>query len=747
MACHHTRSLLASTAVALTLAAGPLAAAPQVPAPFSLDADAQAVTPSLTGTRLAHLPADRDELVLRGERARRSFSIDLARGEADQTTVFQIAFKNTVVLLPDRSSLEVTVNGHSLAVLQPRSSDTVSAVPVTIPRGVLNAGANQVEIVATMAHRVDCSVAATYELWTAIDPERTGFVLPAPSFGPIRGLRDVASEALAADGTTRISFLFPSTPDEAAITRASRFIGALVTRAGLTRPSVDVGSTLGEGPGMDVILGVGPEHAPALDGFREIGREDGVTIARSLSTGRLALILTADDADALDAKLSAFAGDGRDGHLDRVDGLAPDSRRTFADFGLRTDPFPGRHYTASLDVALPWNFLATDHDNARLLLDGVYAGNLDADSGLAVRVNGLVGSTLSLASDHGGTLQHRPVDLPMRLFHPGHNDVTIDGVLSAPIDRQCDASSIPATPRLVLSDTSELEIPRYTPLATSSQLPGALARFAASREQVPVYLSGDDEDSVGGALNLLANMAAQGYAAARPVVHIGAVAETAPPGILVAPWSALPPVLSGALRDEVVASAAPFSPSPDGSTGQSREERTAPAPIDALRRLPERLTAFLNREGFAYGVRSGSRPLPATSGSLLLASLDIGPRPWAALDLDLPRFAGADDQWLIATGADSARIRTGLERMSSGGRWRELEGQAVSLDTAGGPLSSMQPKRVSYMLPDKLGWADVRPILGGILSGNITLSLSVLVLLMSILGLSTHVMLRRPEDR
>ena len=747
MAHPHTRSLLVSTAIALALAAGPLAAAPRSPEPFSLDADLPAATPALAGTRLAHLPADRDQLVLRGERVRRSFSIDLRRGEAEQTTAFQLAFKNTVVLLPERSSLEVTVNGHSLAVLQPRSPDAVSVVPVTIPRGVLSAGANHVEIVATMVHRVDCSVAATYELWMAIDPEQTGFVLPAPSFGPVRGLRDMASEALSADGTTRISVRFPSTPDEAAITRAARFVDALVSRAGLKRPSVEVGRTLGEGAGMDVVLAAGPERERALDGFREIGREDGVTIARGVSTGRLAIILAADDGAALDAKLSAFTGDGVDGHRDRVDGLAPGSRRSFADFGLRTESFPGRHYAASLDVVLPWNFFPADHDNARLLLDGVYAGNLDPDSGLVVRVNGVVGATLNLASDHGGTLQHRAMDLPMRLLHPGHNDVAIDGTLSAPIDRQCDASSVPATPRLILSDTSELEVPRYTVLATSSQLPGSLAHLAVSRESVPVYLSGGDEGTVGAALGLLANIAAQGYAIPRPVVHVGAVADTTPPGILVAPWSALPAGLSAGLRAEVVAGAAPFSPAADGAAAQAPEDAAVSGVSDGLRRFPGQVNAFLNREGFTFGLRPDVRPLPATARSFLLASIDIGPRSSAAPGFGLPRFAATHDQWLVATAADSALIRSGVERMTSGGHWQDLAGQAVSLDTAGGPLSSMQPKRVVYMLPDRLDWSDVRPLLGGLLSGNITLSLCVLVLLMSILGLSTHAVLRRPKDR
>jgi hypothetical protein len=41
----------------------------------------------------------------------------------------------------------------------------------------------------------------------------------------------------------------------------------------------------------------------------------------------------------------------------------------------------------------------------------------------------------------------------------------------------------------------------------------------------------------------------------------------------------------------------------------------------------------------------------------------------------------------------------------------------------------------------------VRPILGGVFSDNIVLSLGVLLLLMSALGLSTHVLIRRMGGR
>ena len=85
--------------------------------------------------------------------------------------------------------------------------------------------------------------------------------------------------------------------------------------------------------------------------------------------------------------------------------------------------------------------------------------------------------------------------------------------------------------------------------------------------------------------------------------------------------------------------------------------------------------------------------------------------------------------------------------MIANGKWSALAGEAVSFDPDTDQLRSVQPLRVSYVLPDHLVIADVRPILGGLFSDNIALSLIVLMLLMSMLGLSTHALIRRMGAR
>ena len=222
--------LTSSAAVAcLTILAATHSAGAATPPSTLFD---KTVQPSV----LKHLPAGHDEMVFRGETAQRSWSVYLGRAEVDHTKAFQLALKNTVLLLPERSFVRLSINNHVLATVPARAPNITSLIPVTIPPGVLVPGFNKVDVSVSMTHRVDCSAGATYELWTALDPAQTGFVVPSLSAGTIRGIDELAGEPLAEDGTTRIYLRTSEADDAAAIGRAGRFFRR-ASRAGL-RPQL-----------------------------------------------------------------------------------------------------------------------------------------------------------------------------------------------------------------------------------------------------------------------------------------------------------------------------------------------------------------------------------------------------------------------------------------------------------------------------------------------------------------------------
>ena len=235
-----SKRLLRTTGMAILLAAIPIVA-------FAAPAPPPAGFGSAEPTVLKHLPAGHDELVFRGEASDRSFPVYLSRGELDATRTFQLTFQNTVATLPDRSVVALSINGRLLATIPLRSSNGLSTIAVPIPAGVLIPGFNAVDVSVAMSHRVDCSIAATYELWTLLDPAKTGFVVPAASSGAVRSLNELAGEPLAEDGTTRIHLQIKDPSDAESIHQAGRFIDALVARAGLQRPLVDVGDRTGPG--------------------------------------------------------------------------------------------------------------------------------------------------------------------------------------------------------------------------------------------------------------------------------------------------------------------------------------------------------------------------------------------------------------------------------------------------------------------------------------------------------------------
>ena len=744
--------LLRTTAVVMLIAASSLAvhAAPES-ALLALGAPG--------ATTLKHLPAGHDQLVFRGEASDRSFAVFLSRGELDATRTFQLTFQNTVATLPDRSVIRLTINGHVLATIPARSSRGMSTIPVQIPAGVLVPGFNAVDVSVDMSHRVDCSIAATYELWTLLDPARTGFVVPASSAGAVRSLDELAGEPLADDGTTRIHLRMANAADPEVARQAGRFIDAIVGRARLSRPVVDVSAEPGQGAGFDVILATSSAAASETVGaLRVLGREDGVTLARDPASGRLSLIMSAlDDAD-LDTQVSAFLAKPSSAPVTAgstlIDG---ETRRSFADLGQYSDNFSGRHYAKSLEIALPGDFYPANYDKARLLIDGAYAADLEPDSDLVFRVNGTLVSSLRLGPDRGGVLQHEIVELPLRFFHPGTNTIAIEGTTRTLSDRQCDTATSSSEIRLTLADSSELEFPQFAHLGTTPQLPGAMAslRGRGPGTSLNLYLADADPASVGSGLTVLANMASTGREMPTPNVRFGSPSGLDAPGIVVAPLDALPATLAAPVRARMAAAGDGLPKTADVPLPKTLDRRFAAAGSWTdmaqgrfdLRDLVDRGRRLLRNQGFFFGTDGAPKTVPFAPGSLMIAAVDPRLEGGKVAGVEVPRFTRDPAQWLVVTASNDASLQNGLTRLVSDGQWQDLRGQAVSLDVDKGRLSAVQPSRVLYVVPDHIVVADVRPILGGIVSNNIELSLAVLMVLMAILGLSTHVLIRRAGSK
>ena len=754
---------------ALALAAGLLTAQP---AAMAAPTPVAAVPPAATAT-LKRLPAGHDELVFRGENAARAWQVYLSPTEAARISSFQLGLLNSVVDLPDRSSVKLTINGRALAAAAVRSPDEITNVAVKIPPGVLLPGANTVQVNVALTHRVDCSVGATYELWALLDPARTGFVVDNVDSYAIRSLDELAAEPLAEDGATHIHVRMQDFADPDSVGRAARFVDALVRRAGLARSIVDVGPEAGQGTGFDVVLfsGQAPDMGPG-GALRVLGRDDDITLARDAATNRLVLSLSGTDEADLDARIAAldkarprFTQGRASPH-----GVAIDAggRKSFAELGLATDGFSGRHFLSSVDIALPADFYPSGYEKARLLIDGYHSGVLDGHGELIVRVNDAIVSSISMASGIAEKFDRQPVELPLRFFHPGHNEISIEGITSSALDQQCDLVSMPRDARLTIAGTSELEFPSFAHLGTLPQIPSAIAAIAAPEQggRPTVYMASLDRDSAATALTILANMASTSGKFDAPIVRLERPTPGDAPGIVVGSLDQLPDYLATPLREI----AAPADPTAVPAETDAAADGPKHADESAAALAPKSQGEPVVAEGVSFKERLRDS---FASGALLSKTKDFlfpASDRWAGLPtlpahflligavnpnlttktvggVTVPQLAHDASQWLVVSAESSDGVKKGVERLIIDGQWRDLAGQAVSLDLDSGSLRSAKPAHVAYVEPSTFVLSDVRPILGGILSDNILLTFGALIALVSILGLSTHALIRKSGVR
>ena len=747
----------------LVLAASPVGASTMAMAP------ARAAPVSDPDT-LKGLPASHDELVFRGENSGGTWPVYLSRTEAARSTTFQLGLLNTVSLLPERSNLRLAINGRVLANIQIRSPEKMSALPIRIPAGVLVPGFNAVQISVTMAHRVDCSIKATYELWTLLNPTQTGFLVPAQAAAVPRTLDDLAAETPSEDGTTHIHLRVPADADSDLLSQGANFISALVVRSHLIRPVVDIGTEPGSGAGLDVILGT-DEDADKAATLRP-----GIALRRDETSRRMVIATPDGDVAGLagigsQAPRSSGTSQGSQA-FNNMSGVGVESaqRLSFAELGLHGEAFAGRRSVTELGVTFPDDFYPGSYAKAAIYVDGTRAAGLNPNATLVFRVNGTLVSSLPLGPSSPDRLDHAMVELPLQFFRPGFNAIEIEGLMPTAADEQCDTSASPTGTRLTIADTSELVIPHFARMQTSPQIVGTL-RFEddPATEPTDVYVTSNNPALTSAALTVAANMSARNRVAGRIRLSFDEPSRSDRSGIVVGTLGELPGLLADPLH-KLIAPAADSSVSPT-SVPDARPAQAPATDADAAAAVPAvadpapavvppatmRLRAedavvsgrrWLRSNGFFFAGAPDDGPgLRYSDHSLLVADV-LGSNTTIELaGIELPRFAKAPDNWVVFTGLTDAAVADGLSALVANGRWKDLNGEAVSYDPGSGQLQTAQPRSLTYVVPKSLIIGDLRPILGGMISSNITLSTLALLVLLILLGVTTFACLRFVGER
>ncbi|MCF3931933.1 cellulose biosynthesis cyclic di-GMP-binding regulatory protein BcsB [Acuticoccus sp. M5D2P5] len=547
-------------------------------------------------------------LRLDGEIDYRSWSVFLTAAEAARGGTLSIAFTNSVLVLPEASRLRVYLNGRQIAQTAIDSPDRTKVIALPVSSQLLRPGENALRIETDMRHRIDCSIQATYELWTRIDTRLTGFTFEGGRI-PLSGINDLGAVGVGTNGATRLRIYQEQAGNPTNIDRMLRAVQSASLRGRFAQPLVEVVNSMDGAVATPGILNIIIGPYEAIRGVSNVVPREGalgpVTALVDDAEIGPTLVITGPGERDVDAALARFdAPEFAETQQSPIAAIppwmVPDSVRvngadtvTLRDGGVETINFSGRHFTTHFSVTLPPDFYAAAYGEALLLLDAAYSSEVEPGSRLTVSVNGVLSTAISFTSSAGEVFDSFPIVLSMQSFRPGINEIEIVADLNTPSDRAClPGGTVPQRDRFALFSSTRLVFPNF---ARIGQLPN-LASFATngfpyplSAEPVRVHVAGPSNDTIGATGTLLARVAASRGAPLRTNV-VEEVAPFGSAGMIVV--GALSDVSNLALDATGASRVIPsnwLQPYAAGSVGSGAEPEGLERYDDVLRRLRQQL--------------------------------------------------------------------------------------------------------------------------------------------------------------
>ena len=715
---------------------------------------------------------------LSGEAGDLRWPVYLTAAQAASPLRFRVGYLSAVSVLPDASTLAVKVNDTPIGTDAIDASRGLRTIEFTIPAGLTRPGFNAISISVDQRHRVDCSVAATYELWTKLDPSETGLVLQ-PDTQTITDTSDLAGLLPRFDGTLPIHVVLVGKTNPNHLGRLIAATQRIALAAHALQPSVEFTTAPADPYGIDLLLGT-REALRRLPQVADVLGIDGpmTRIVPARDDGRPLLIVTGSNDAELDqaiAQLGARAAPGTSAGLLALANypamtIAGSGHFRLREFGVRSQAFSGRFLRKSFNLNLPADLLASDYGRGTFDLAGGYAAGLAAGAQVRVDVNGRNSGIIKLPSAQGEVFQHNPLFLPLSLMRPGLNRIDISAETPRADDVICAA---PNGKRFLFLDTSEIVLP---PLARVERLPD-LALVASGglpfgKGRAHLVVPKPDRETMGAALSLTARVA----------VAAGAVmpfdfATKAPSGesgstLVVSPARELDPAamrdigldpdaVEAAWHDRTAAPAVTMASTPaagqrwwltrtdgpsacrlpsrvDGQTSaDSRPKVSAPAPSEpaATRTKPNDsdvvLEAWTGDAPPTPGWRDTLAALPSTLADWVRyasaaihwpsAQAQHGDGIDAASSLILAQgMSGGsrENVTTIVTAVDAPTLRASVACLFDPQVWSKLHGRLAVLDAATGDVTATDATSFHYIASDKTPIGNSRLVIAGWFSLN-----------------------------
>ncbi|WP_264047931.1 cellulose biosynthesis cyclic di-GMP-binding regulatory protein BcsB [Methylobacterium flocculans] len=738
-------------------------------------------------------PAVSSSLRLSGEESTLQWPVYLTESQAREHLRLRVGYLAAISVVPETSFLTAKVNGVAVGRSEIKAPGAIRIIEFDIPADLLKPGYNALAIGGVQRHRVDCSLDATYELWTQIDPAWTGLV-SASGAATVNSLRDLPAVTPDARGIVPIRIVLRNRPGFATFERLIGLVQQLALAGNFSQVAVEFAGEAQGPAGLDIhVADVGGDTGG-------LGRQP-LTFEPSQGERAARIVLSGDTPAEIEAASRIVGGIANREPMGSPQGLqalalargvSVQGRETLplSAFGLESGEFGGRLFRTRFDLTLPTDFVPADYDKITLNLAGGYAAGLELGAQIIVDVNGRNVASVPLANAGGEIFRDETITLPLSRWRPGRNEVELKALLPTPSDRVCEGGA--ARNRFLLLNRSTLAVPQ---LARAIRLPDLAATLGGGLPKVSpgqrprLVVPAPDRESMAAAATLAVQMA---LSAGKPIdfeLTNDRALEGRTPTVVVGPARALDPailrttgldpdqirqiwqgraatqllsepgrrfaVMDGASLDRLRNDRPPACALPAaGPRLAGAIERTRP---DAERRerdlVAEWNGATASQERLADQVATISARLGAAARESWAATkawavdqvrepeIEIGSQASLIVSQGLP---GRDPNGLLTvfTAPSAAALQASAICLTTPSIWNRIDGRVATLDANDGTLTNHGAKQARFVESAPASLGNLRLVVAGWFSTNPSVFTLILFVAAISLGLSTSAMLR-----
>ena len=688
--------------------------------------------PSIT---LRHLPATLSGWRIDGETGSLQWPIYVAANEAPSLTRFRLSYRSSAAVLPDTSTLTLAINDVVVGRIGIASPARIAPIDFDIPAGLLRGGFNAVRLSVEQRHGVDCSLGATYELWTDVVPGLSGFLANNDAPPPIT-LSDLAALRVRSDGAMPIEVMVGRRMKPARVEQVLLAAQAIVLAGRFQMPVVRFVTEATSAEGIRLFVGTSADNASMMPSVTD---GNGLTLLPA-TAGRAPTLIVggtteADVAASLAQLLKLATADATGApaglrHAADIAGFKVSGGESIrlSDLGLSDTEFSGRMFRRTLTVAMPADVMTADYGKLTIDLAGGYAAGLKPDAQLRVEINGANSASMNLAKSSGDVFRHNEILIPLGQMQPGPNRVDIWAQLATKSDDACDvvATGDHDAKRFLLLANTQMRFPSLARIARAPDLlPFSAGAFPYASSVVPprLVVPAPDRQSLSAAATIATRMAIAAHAVIPFSFAVTSDHSIAAHTLIVSPAQSLDPKIMDAIGLDPMSVRAAWDnrdAAPDMPASERIVQRV-PMSDDIVERWDDMVTQNTVLGSIRATTIAAFRR--STDWAIDLILRPTVTRNAVTSDAALIVAQGfptndSENLFTIVTAPSVSALAEGVERLMQPAHWAALRGRLFTMDTDGKRLTSVEATHARYIATQPASLGNARLVAAGWFSLN-----------------------------